>query len=176
MRRLLLLSTIAVLVLPSAGANAATGHTVDLASGRLDGRRILGRTVAGVTAALGRPDFHAGPQNRYRVGWGSPNDFSIEVLFRASGGAQHAWSIVLERGPIRDAKIGDLLERRSRALQAAIRAQYEDTFRLLRPYACKSHGRCVGEFAPRSGSVHLTFGTNLVRGTWLTIWRPLPAR
>src|SRR5665647_1231137 len=138
MRRLLVLSTIAVLVLPSAGA-AATGLTVDLASVRLDGRRILGRTVAVVTAALGRPDFHAGPQTRYRVGWGSPNDFSIEVLFRASGGAQHAWSIVLERGPIRDAKIGDLLERRSRALQAAIRAKHEDTFRLLRPYACKSH-------------------------------------
>ena len=87
---------------------------------------------------------------------------------------QRAGSIVFERGPVRDVKLGDLLQRSSSALQAAIRAQYADTFRLLRPYACKRRGACVGEFAGRSGSTHLTFGTQPVTGTWLTVWRPLP--
>jgi hypothetical protein len=173
MKRLLLLSTVAILALPAAGAQAATGHTVDLVSGRVDGHRILGRTVAGVTAALGRPDFRAGTRSYYRIGWGSPSDFSIEVLFHRSGRVQRAWSIVFERGPVRDVKLGDLLQHRSAALQAAIRAHYRDTFKLLRPYACKSGSTCVGEFAARSGSLHLSFGTQPVTGTWLTVWQPL---
>jgi hypothetical protein len=171
MKRLLLFSTVAVLAFPAAGAHGATTHTVDLASGRLDGHRILGRTIAGVTAALGRPDFHSGSRSRYRIGWGTPRDFSIEVLFRRSGGVQRAWSIVFERGSIRDVKLGDVLQRRSGAFQTAVLARYGNTFRLLRGYACKSEGACVGELAPRSGSVHLTFGTQRVTGTWLTVWQ-----
>jgi hypothetical protein len=171
MRRLLVLAAVAVLALPAAGAHGTTAHTIDLAAGRLDGHRILGRTIAGVTAALGRPDFRGGPHSRYRIGWGTPHDFSIEVLFRRSGGVQRAWSIVFERGPIRDVKLGDVLEPRSGALQAAVIARYGDAFRLLRGYACTREGACVGEFAPRTGSLHLTFGTQRVTGTWLTVWQ-----
>ena len=174
MRRLLVLSTVALLALPAAEAQAAPVHTVDLASGRVDGHRILGRAVAGVTAALGRPDFRAGTPSRYRIGWGSPTDFSIEVLFRRSGGVQHAWSIVFERGTVSDVKIGALLQRRSGALQAAIRAGYGETFELLRPYGCKGGRDCAGEFAARSGSLHITFGTHAARGTWLTVWQAAP--
>ena len=170
MARLLVLAALAVLALPSAGAHAAPAHTVSLADGRVDGHRILGRSVAGVTAALGRPDFRAGLPSRYRIGWGSSSDFPIEVLFRRGGGALRAWSIVFERG-VSDVKIGALLERSSSALQAAIRAQYGATFGLLRPYACKEGRDCVGEFAARSGSLHITFGTHPALGTWLTVWQ-----
>lgn len=170
MARLLVLATLAVLALPAAGAQAATAHTVNLADGRVDGHRILGRTVAGVTAALGRPDFRAGLPSRYRIGWGSSSDFSVEMLFRRSGGAERAWSIVFERG-VSDVKIGALLERRSSALQAVIRTRYGAAFELLRPYACKKGRDCVGEFAARSGSLHITFGTHPTLGTWLTVWR-----
>lgn len=171
MKRLLLLLTLAVLALPAAGARGATHHTVDLTTGRVDGHPILGRTIAGVTAALGRPDFRVGPQSHYRIGWGDRFNFSIEVIFRRSGGVQHAWSIAFERGPLRDAKLGDLLGRSSSSLQAAILARYGDTFTLVRPYACRS-GNCVGEFAPRAGArVHLTFGTHRVLGTCLTVWQ-----
>jgi len=170
MKRLLLLCALAVLMFPTVGAQATSGHTVDLASGRVDGRPILGRTVAQVTAALGRPDFHVGPLSRHRIGYGTPSDFSTEVIFRRSGGVERAWSIVFERGPARDVKVGNLLQQ-SAALQKAVLAQYGTTFRLVRSYACKHKTECSGEFAARNGPIHLTFGTQPVTRTWLTIWK-----
>jgi hypothetical protein len=169
MKRLLLLVATAALVLPAGAAGAAT-RTVDLASGQLDGHRILGRTVAGVTAALGRPDFRAGPRSRYVIGWGDRRSFQVEVIFRPAGGVERAWSIAFERD-VRDVKIGDLLGRSSASFQTAVNKSYAGTFRLVRPYACTSKAYCVGEFAPRIGSLHLTFGTQPQLGTWLTIWQ-----
>jgi hypothetical protein len=134
MKRLLLPLVLVVFVVPAAvGAQPATGHAVDLASGRVDGHAVLGRTIAGVTAALGRPDFRVGPESRYRIGWGNRSNFSIEVIFRRSGNVQRAWSIVLERGPVRDVKIGDLLNRSSPSLQTAIVSRYGDAYKLERP-------------------------------------------
>lgn len=170
MSRLLLVFGIAVLGFPI-GALGASARTVDLASGRVDGHRILGRTIAGVTAALGRPDFRAGPRSRYVIGWGDRSDFRVEVIFRRSGGVERSWSVVFERGPVRDAKLGELLGRSSTALQEAVLNRYGDTFALVRPYRCTSIHYCVGEFASRTGSVHLTFGTHGALGTWLAVWR-----
>ena len=172
MRRLLILAMLAVLALPAAaGAVGASAHTVDLAKGYVDGHRILGRTIAGVTAGLGRPDFRIGPTSSYRIGWGSRSNFSIEVIFRRIGGVQRAWSIAFERGPIRDPKLGDALARTPPSLQAAVLARYADNFKLVRAYACRE-GRCVGEFAPRThSSLHLTFGTHRPLGTWFTVWQ-----
>ena len=168
MRRLLLLFAVVLLALP-AGAMGATTHTVDLATGRVDGHRVLGRTIAGVTAALGRPDFRSGLRPRYTLGWGTLPNFSIEVFFHPSRGVERAWSIGFEQR-VRDVKLGDLLGRTSAALQAGVRNAYGATFALVRPYACK-RGRCVGEFAARSGSLHLTLGTQAATGTWLTVWQ-----
>jgi len=171
-KRPLLLVVLAALVLAVPAAQGIpAGHTVDLATGRVDGERILGRTVAGVTAALGRPDLRLGPHTRYRLGWGERPNFSIEVSFHQRGGRQRAWSIAFEQGPIRDRKLGDLLARSSSSLQAGILARYGTTFKLLRPYACTT-GNCVGEFAPRHrGLLHLTFGSHHRLGTWLTLWQ-----
>jgi hypothetical protein len=169
MTRLLVVCALGMLALPAAGAQATRSHTVELATGRIDGHSILGRTVAQVTAALGRPDFRVGPRLRHRIGYGTASNFSTEVIFRRSGGVERAWSIVFERGSVRDAKIGDLLQR-SGALQDAVLAHYGTTFRLVRSYGCKRTG-CSGEFAPRNGVIHLTFGTQPASGTWLTIWK-----
>jgi hypothetical protein len=168
MKRRLLLCTLAVLAMPAVGAQATTGKSVDLATGYVNGHRVLGLTVAQVTAALGRPDFRLGPRSRYRIGYGPQSGFSTEVIFRPSGGVQRAWSIVFERGPVRDMKVGDLLQR-SPALQKAILNKYGSTFRLTHSYAC-TQNLCVGEFAAREGALHLTFGTQRVTDTWLTIW------
>jgi hypothetical protein len=144
-------------------ALAAPGHRIDLATGAFDGHTVLGRSVARVTAALGRPDF----RSRTRVGWGRPADFSYEVIFRPRNGALRAWSIVLERGPIRDPKVGDLLRPRSRGLAAAIRAHYP--YEPVRAYRCA--GRiCSGELAQSGGPLRVTYGTTSARGKWVTIW------
>ena len=170
MKRLLLVCALGVIAVPAVGARAESGHTVDLVSGHVDGHSILGKTMAQVTAALGRPDFRVGPRLRHRIGYGAPSNFSTEIIFRRSGGVDRAWSIVFERGPVRDAKVGDLLQR-SAAFQKAVLAQYGPTFRLTRRYACKHTTECSGEFAARNGPIHLTFGTQPLTRTWLTIWK-----
>lgn len=147
-----------------------TTHSLGVSNGRIDGHPVLGRTVAGVTAALGRPDFRSGPRGRYVVGWGSRPNFSFEVIFRPSGGVERAWSIVFERGPVFDVKIGDLLGRSPAALQAAVRSRYTGTLELVRPYDCKK-SVCSGEFAARADTVHFTFGKRPTLGTWLTVWK-----
>ena len=168
MGRLLPLCAVLMLAVAS-GATAAGSNTIDLTTGNVDGHRILGRTVAGVTAALGRPDYQTGIRSHLTLGWGRRPSFSIEVFFRPSGGVERAWSMAFERR-VRDVRIGDLLGRSSASLQAAVRKAYADTFTLVRPYACK-HGRCVGEFAARDGSLHVGFGTQASTGTWLTVFR-----
>jgi hypothetical protein len=85
--------------MPAGAAHATKSLSVDLTNGRVDGHRVHGLTVAQVTAALGRPDFHAGPRSHYRIGYGTLRDFSTDVSFRPSGGVERAWSIVFERGP-----------------------------------------------------------------------------
>jgi hypothetical protein len=170
MKLVLLLAAIAVLVLPP-GAVGASGHTLDLATGRVDGHSILGRTVAGVTAALGRPDFHGGNRQSYMLGWGARPNFLVEVRFRRARGVERAWSMSFEHG-VRDVKVGDLLGRSSPALQAAILRQYSDQFKLIRPYTCENTNKiCSGDFAQRIGSLHLTFGTQPMLGTWLNVYR-----
>ena len=170
MKRLFVFTVVVVAGVAAAVGQATTAHSVDLASATIDGHRVLGRTVAGVTAVLGRPDFRAGNQQRYRVGRDEPTDFSLEVLFRRSGGTLRAWSVVFERGAVRDPKLGDLLARLPVSLQAAIRSRYADRYRLLRGYHCRANGDCVGEFAQPSGSLRLSFGTEPAHGRWLTLW------
>jgi hypothetical protein len=170
-RSLLLLASAVVVLAPSSAKGATATRAVDLTTGRVDEHRVLGRTIAGVTAALGRPDFRIVSQSGYRLGWGDRRNFSIEVIFRRSGGVQHAWSIAFEGGRVRDVRVGELLGRTPEALEKTLVAGYGDTFRLTRSYHCKA-GRCVGEFAPRPGhTLHVTFGSHPVLGTWLTLWQ-----
>ena len=155
----------------AAAAGRADTHMLDLSTGLVDGRRVLGRPVAGVTAALGRPDFRVGGGGRYRIGWGTPAEFSIEVIFRRSGSRWRSWSIVFRRGGlVADVRIGDLLNRPSSALQNQVIAKYGSTYKLVRGYACRPKSFCSGEFAQRSGLLHFTFGTERGEGTWVTLW------
>jgi hypothetical protein len=48
-------------------------------------------------------------------------------MFHPIGGIERAWSMAFEHG-VRDVKLGDLLGRRSPALQAAIPSEYSDRF------------------------------------------------
>jgi hypothetical protein len=136
------------------------GHTIDLSNGRVDGRVVLGRSVAGVTASLGRPDF----RTKGRIGWGTPRDFSTEVLFRRSGGELRAWSIVFERGQVRDPKVGELLGLRPAALRLP-------GYDVVRPYRCV-RTICSTELAQRGGPLRVVFGTQPRTGTWLTVYAP----
>jgi hypothetical protein len=166
----LLVAGIAGLVITTT-AVASTRYQVDLATGNLDGKRVLGRSLADVRTTLGRPDLIAGPRNRRLVAWGGgAGTFRLAVLFRPTGNRLLARTLVFESGSIRDAKIGDLLGRAPRSLQVAVESNYRGVFELVRPYRCRTVGLCTGEFAARSGGLHLTFGRTSTRGTFVTVW------
>jgi hypothetical protein len=168
MKSLIVVALVALAV-PASSAATAGDHSVDLALGMVDGKSPLGLTVGEVRAAFGKPDFATGNQRTFRIGWGSPANFTMEVLFRRSGGRLRAGTIVFERGTVVDAKVGRLLEQRPRDLQAKVRRAYGDVFKLARPYKCVQ-ARCVGVLAAKAGRIHLTFGSTAARGTFLTIW------
>jgi hypothetical protein len=85
-------------------------------------------------------------------------------------GAERAWSVAFERGPVRDVRIGNLLTRSSAGLASATRTEYADLFRTVRPYKC-ARGNCIGQFLSHSNSIHLSFGTQRALGTWITVWK-----
>lgn len=160
-----------LLWIASAGAARTDTRMINLSSGVVDGHRVLGRTVSGVTAGLGRPDFRAGSRSHFRIGWGSETHFAAEVLFRPSAGVERAWSIVFtDAGLVADIRIGDLLNRPPLALQKLIAADYPSSFRLVRAYSCNASKLCVGDFGPRTGTLHVAFGRQ-PSGRWLTVWR-----
>jgi hypothetical protein len=162
---------VALAATSAAAAERTDTRMLDLSTGTVDGTRVLGRSVAGVTAALGRPDFRLAGGECCRIGWGTPTEFSIEVLFRHSRSAWRSWSIVFRRGGlVVDVRIGDLPNRPSPALQHQVIAKYGKTYRLVRMYACRTKGFCSGEFAQRGGLLHFAFGTERRGGTWVTLW------
>lgn len=127
--------------------------TIDLASGRLGGRPVLGRTVAGVTAALGRPDQRVPGVARYTLRYEptSPRlgNWGVQILFRRDHRALRAWSIVVADPSFREPRIGMLLRLAPSALEKAVMADYGDRYSILRPYHCTTKPRqCRGELGP----------------------------
>jgi hypothetical protein len=157
---------------------ALPARTIDLASGRLGGSTILGRTVAGVTAALGRPDQRIHGVARYTLRYEPPSSqrasWGVQILFRRDGGALRAWSIVITDPTFREPRIGRLLQLAPSSLQKAVIADYGDRYSVLRPYRCTSKPRqCRGELAPSgAGRLHLGIGSLLPsRQAYLVLYR-----
>jgi hypothetical protein len=167
-----LLLVVAAGLLASATALAVGGHRIELASGQVDGKQILGESIAEVSGALGKPDFMSGSRRLRRIGWGHPDSFRLAVIFRPVGGRLRAKTLVFEGGSVRDARIGDLLARSPRSLQAAVESKYGREFELVRSYRCRSAGLCTGEFKARGADLHVTFGRTAGRGTFVTVWKP----
>ena len=144
--------------------------TIDLASGRLGGRTVLGRTVAGVTAGLGRPDERVRGVARYSLRYepSSPQrgSWGVQILFRRDHHALRAWSIVVVDPSFREPRIGTLLRLTPSALEKAVLASYRDRYLLLRPYQCTTKPRrCRGELGPTGeGRLHLGIGALTASG------------
>jgi hypothetical protein len=172
MRRFVVVTAIALLAAVSSASGAPVSHRVDLVNGTLDGHRVLGLTVPQVEAALGRPDFRTGNGRLQRIGWGTPNDFTLEIIFQRRRRTLRAQTLVFERGTVTDAKAGSLLSQTPARLQSTIESRYGSAFELLHRLTCK-HGLCSGEFGAADTSVHLTFGSTTTRGTFITVWKTL---
>ena len=127
------------------GLIALSPPSIDLGTAKVDGRVVLGRTMAGVTAALGSPTQSFPAQQRSTMRYGSP--WNVQVLFRREQGALRAWSVAVLDPKLTPATV-----------QRTVLAQYSDRYSLTRPYACTYTG-CRGDFAPTgTHTLHLGFG------------------
>lgn len=128
------------------GLIALSPPSIDLGTGKVDGHVVLGRTMAGVTAALGQPTQSFPAQQPSTMRYGSP--WNVQVLFRREHGALRAWSIVVLDSKLTPAKV-----------QRAVRERYADRYKLVRSYACRPPFGCRGDFAPTgTHTLHLGFG------------------
>jgi hypothetical protein len=158
---------------PSAHAALAAGATVrsfDLATGFVDGRRILGRNIAGVTAALGPPDYRRSAGRRYILGYRAHPPFFVQMHFRRVGGRFSAEAIVLQDVTLVETRIGRILRLSPGQIQARIAGAYGSQYKLIRPYRCRAGDLCSGEFETTGGAWHVTFGRVVSGARFLTIW------
>jgi hypothetical protein len=163
----------------TAGALAAPAvapRTFDLATARVDGHRLLGRSVPGVTAALGRPGERVRGDRRYVLRYDSLGSgrWGVTILFRRDRDRLSAWSIALADPRLTEVKLGYLLRRRPAAALRAVTATYSGLYSVARPYRCRTKPRiCSGELAARGPSgIHLAFGAlpPAAGGTFVTIF------
>lgn len=168
-------------VVPTGALSSSAGRlptrTIDLASGQLGGHTVLGRTVAGVTAAVGRPDQRLRGIARYTLRYEPTSsrlgNWGVQILFRRDRGVLRSWSIVLTDSTFREPKTGRLLRLTPSALEKAVIAGYGDRYAVVRPYRCTTKpAQCRGELGPR-GAGRFRLGIGLLmqsRQTYLVLY------
>jgi hypothetical protein len=145
----------------------------DLETGFVDGRRVLGRRIAGVTAALGRPDYRRSAGARYVVGYRAHPPFFVEVHFVRRQGVFRARAIILQDVTLEEARLGRVLRLLPPQIERRILAAYPDELELVRPYQCRARGLCTGEFRAVGSVRRVTFGRVPSTGArFINIWQP----
>jgi len=170
-RLVIVLASLAVAVAASATASSTSAHTVNLATGQLDGHTILGLTPSQVSAVLGKPDAAHGTKSRYVLQWGGGSPPHYEVIFTKHGASERAVTLALETGAYQDPKIGNILKPTPAAFASLMQARYGRIYRILKPLSHQPGGRSSGEFVQRSGSLHVSFGSRPNWGTFITLWQ-----
>jgi hypothetical protein len=160
---------VAFLVLVAAGALAGAGAsaapkniTFDLAAGSVDGRLLLGRTVASVTAALGKPDDRSvhKRQASLRYGPSGPHAPSaVNVFFRPRAGRLRAVSVSIASPAAKEVRLGAILRLPLRRMQRAIARGYAGKVELEEAYRCRRKPlRCQGTFSRLGTNMRISFG------------------
>jgi len=146
-----------------------TYQRLDLANLSVDGKRILGLTPAGVTAALGKPDRAAGfkhlgfGQPAYFYGGTLPSGALLRVQFQRTKHGTRVVGLDFQGRGLVDASLGRLLNATPLTLQHELVATGH--FRLALPYASASTalgsplGGCTGAVTGPNGT-EITFGVD----------------
>ncbi len=165
------ISVVAALVLAAAASSAgiATQPSVSLIAGSVDGHVLLGKTVSGVTAALGKPTWRSGGATAYRVGYGDRANFNIMVLFRRRVGIFRAWSVAFEKPPVYELRLRmNVLVYPPRAFANAALNAYGAALKITRPPRC-SATLCSVTLHVTGTSRNVTYGRTPRLGTFLTL-------
>jgi hypothetical protein len=136
-----------------AAARPTRYQRIDLATGRVAGRRILGRTRSAVEQALGAPD--ATRPRMLLYGGKSPEDAVMTVFFGRQD--QATWFRLVGQDAL-DSRLGYVLRRQPPELQRRIMAAYGSRYSLSFAYgSLPSLMGCGGMFKAESGA-ELSFG------------------
>jgi hypothetical protein len=146
----------------AAGANAgAKSVRFDLATGSVEGRLVLGRTLPTVVAALGTPDDRSVHKRQASLRYGrlSGGSWAITIFFRPRSGTLRAVSVSIASPAAREARTGKLLRLQPRRMQRAIAQAYGATVKLTDAYQCRRRPlRCQGTFARVGTDMRISFG------------------
>jgi hypothetical protein len=147
----------ALALAPAAGARSFPVG-LDVSTGRVNGKVVLGKTLQDVVRLFGRPDSYLRTTNVTYVRYGPPLTFSLLVLFRQQGPALVASSIAFQDPALIEVRLGHLLAQQPSGIQRALRRGYGRAYRLAQPYACSGGEECSGEFRALAGTRRITFG------------------
>jgi Tol biopolymer transport system component len=135
---------------------AAPYDRVDLATGAVAGRSVLGRSSSVVIAALGRPTTRRGDDLFY--GAAPHGNAGMTVHFARRDGAVRAVALEVWDPRVTDGRIGRVLALQPTDLQRRIAVAYpglEDVF----PYGSEPAVLgCTGTFRSRRGALEVAFG------------------
>jgi len=152
---------------PAIAAMPEPYERLDLATMEVNGQEVLGRGVAEVVAALGRPDRVAyfSRTNGIReptlfYGGTRPQSAALQVAFRYRKRGLRAISLNYQGQSVVDARLGRVLRMQPLELQRRIAAAYVDRYDLDVAYGSEPGRGCVGIFATPRRNVTLTFGVN----------------
>lgn len=168
MRALAVALAALALAAPAAGGGFPVG--VDLATGKVNGKVVLGRTPAQVVAFFGRPDSFVRTAGLTYMRYGPPLTFSLTVLFGQRGGRLVATAAAFQNPALVEVRLGRLLALRPPAIQQAVRRAYGRAYKLAEPYKCVGGQECSGRFDALDGKRHVSFG--LAAGhSFLNVWQ-----
>jgi hypothetical protein len=170
MRRYSTSAAVLLVALATCGAaTAASRRSLDLGTARVDGHVVLGRTLADVTASLGRPTWRVPGTRVYRIGYGDRKNFELMVMLRKQGGVLRAWSIAFERPPLVEPLLAeDVLALSPSAFARDVMRQY-GAFTVTAAPKCR-RGRCAVTLRAGHSPRYVTFGRTPALGSYLTMW------
>jgi len=145
---------------------------IDLGTGHVGGRPILGRTIAEIERALGQPDAIA--PTRLLYGGTKPGDALLTIALRN----QRAVGLTFRDPALVDVRLGRLLTLQPPDLERKIAATYRGFFTLKVRYGSDPGlVGCSGLFRATSGTTDLSFGLDHNQPTtFLRLATPTPVR
>jgi hypothetical protein len=171
----LLLGVVLALAATASGAEAlpaAPGTlAVDLLTVRVNGHVVLGRSVAGVTAAFGRPSWRVRGKRLYRIGYGDRENPAMVVLFRKRGEVLRAATVAFEKPPLVEPRLGrNGLAMTPRSFARTVERKYPSAFGVELAPTC-AQARCITTLQAVDSARRLTFGQRRGLGSYLSIWQ-----
>jgi hypothetical protein len=147
---------------------------LDPATGDVNGRPILGRSLDEVEAALGPPDLRGGSTLYY--GGARANRAALTISFKGHGRDLRAYELAYNTPDLAVSRLGHVLRLQPAELQRRLASAYGSSYRLDVGYGSEPNRLgCSGSFRARGQHLVLSFGIAPAQSRlrpFLTVGRP----